>query len=371
MFTTILILFVVLGILILVHEWGHFVTARKSGVHVEEFGIGFPPRMVSRLGKDGVIYSINWIPLGGFVKIKGENGEDREDPDSFGSKSFSKRALILSAGVLMNVLLAFFIFSVGYMFGMPQAISDDMDNNQKVTDVKIQIESVLKDSPADLAGLAMGDQIVKIDEVELNKISELQEYIKLNENDSQTLLINRNEESFTTEISSEIIDGFSEDKVIGVALVKTGFVRYNFFESWYQGGKVTVKMLGRIAVAFYDLFKNLILGHGLSADVSGPVGVAVITGQVAERGLIYLLQFTAILSLNLAVLNFIPFPALDGGRFLFIVIEKIRRKPNNQEIENAVHGIGFALLMILIVFITYRDFIKFGGGIIEWFKNIF
>jgi len=371
MFITILVLIVVLGILILVHEWGHFITAKKSGVKVEEFGFGYPPRIFGRKGKDGVIYSLNWIPIGGFVKIKGENGEERNDPDSFGNKSFSKRALILSAGVIMNVILAFFIFSLGYMFGMPQAIDDELEKDLNVKNIKVQIEAVLETSPAALAGLEVGDWITKIDEMNVETVNGLQQYIKEHSEDPQMLVINRNNEMLSIEVTPEVIEGFTEDKAIGVSLVKTGVVRYNFFESWYQGGKITINLLTRIVQAFYGLFKNLFMGNGLAMEVSGPVGVAVIAGQVADRGFIYLLQFTAILSLNLAVLNFLPFPALDGGRFLFLVIEKIRRKPNNQNIENTVNGIGFALLMLLVLFVTYRDVTRFGGGLIDWVKNLF
>ena len=368
---TILVFIIILGILVLAHEFGHFVTAKKSGVNVEEFGVGFPPRAWSKKGKDGVIYSINWIPLGGFVKLKGEDGSQNTDPDSFANKPARVKALILSAGVIMNVILAFVLFSFGFMFGLPVSISSDQLNDPNIYNVKIQISGVIKDSAADIAGIKIGDQVVMIDGAEMKTIEQVQEYIQVNqENELNLMLINGGKITEVKAAPFEIKD-FSEGKVLGVNLVQTGTAKYGFFKSWYRGAIATWNIIVAIVVAFYNIFKDLFAGLGLSAHISGPVGVAVIAGQVITMGWIYVLQFAAVLSLNLAVLNFLPFPALDGGRFLFLIIEKIRRKPNNRLIENMVHNIGFTLLMLLVVFVTYRDIVKFGGGFIDRIKNMF
>lgn len=368
---TILVFIVVLGILILAHEFGHFITAKKAGVKIEEFGVGFPPRVWGRKGKDGVFYSINWIPFGGFVKLKGESGENREDQDSFAHKPIRIRALILAAGVLMNVVLAYILFSVGFMFGLPASIAEDQINDPAVKNVKVQIASVVKDSPAHLAGLEVGDQLLAIDKQEMQVISEFQNYISEHQDDELTLQIFKDKEVHEIKVVPQVIEGFSEEKVMGVTLIQTGIVQHNVFTSWYYGLKVTINLLLMIIVAFYNLLKDLFLGLGLSVDLRGPVGVAIMTGQVVSLGWIYVLQFTAILSLNLAIINFFPFPALDGGRFLFLLIEKIRGKPNNQNIENIIHNIGFTLLIILVLMVTYRDVVHHGSGFIEKIKGMF
>ncbi|MFZ5364567.1 MAG: site-2 protease family protein, partial [Patescibacteria group bacterium] len=157
---------------------------------------------------------------------------------------------------------------------------------------------------------------------------------------------------------------------IGVGLIKTGIVSYPWYLSLWKGAESAVLFTGEVAIAFYELIKNLIVTQKVSVDLSGPVGIAVLTGQVARMGIIYLLQFTALLSINLAVINFLPFPALDGGRILFLIIEKIRRKPVSQKIENLVHNIGFSLLMLLILLVTYRDVIKFSDKFVSLWDKI-
>ena len=371
MLISIISFIIILGLLIFVHELGHFISAKKSGVQVEEFGFGFPPRLFGKKGKDGVVYSLNWIPLGGFVKIKGQDGEAKDDHDSFASKSFGVRSLILSAGVLMNVFLAFVIFSFGFMFGMPAAIDDQPLNGAVVREMKVQISEVAENSPAAEQGLMTGDHIVKVDGLAVGSTGQLSAYIGNLQSDQVSLTIRADGEERQVVLTPRIMEGFSEHKVIGVTLIKTGIVRYNFFKSWYMGALTTWNLLVAIVLAFYGLFRDLFSGLGLSMEVSGPVGVAVMAGRVADLGWSYVLQFTALLSVNLAVLNFLPFPALDGGRFLFLVIEKIRRRPNNQKIEGAIHNLGFALLMVLVVFITYRDVLRYGGGLLDKLKSFF
>ncbi len=371
MFITTITFILILGLLIFIHELGHFISAIKTGVKVEEFGLGFPPRIWGKKGKGGIIYSINWIPIGGFVRIKGESGESREDQDSFAHKSFWVRGLILSAGVLMNVFLAFVIFSVGYMFGLPTALSEGHEASARVRELKIQIADVVQDSPAYQAGIMVADQILKIDSLEVKTVADVQNYIKEHQDQVLSLSIKSEGEIREIQIKPEEIKDFAQGKVLGITLIKTGIISYNFFTSWYYGAMATWNLLITIIVAFYELFKNLFLGLGLTIELSGPVGVAVMTGRVVNLGWTYILQFTALLSLNLAVINFLPFPALDGGRFLFLIIEKIRRKPNNQKIENFIHTIGFSLLMVLIVVVTYRDVLRYGGGVIDKIKNLF
>jgi len=369
---TVVIFLAILSLLVFVHEAGHFITAKKSGMAVEEFGFGFPPRMFG-IKKGKTIYSINWIPLGGFVKIKGENGELRSELDSFSAQTFSKKALVLSAGVLMNVVLAFVLLSVGFMIGLPSAVSDNIERGQIVGQLKVQISGVMKDSPAEKAGLATGDWIKKIDDQNVATSQELQNYVK--EHADQTVVLTYSRSSAhineTATLKPEVLSNTNGQKVLGVNLIQAGAVKYGFWRSWFHGAMATVNLLWQIIYSFYDLISSLILGHGLSADLSGPVGVAYMTGEAARLGFSHLLYFAALLSLNLAVINFVPFPALDGGRLLFIIIEKIRRRPNNQKIEGIIHGTGFALLMLLVVVITYRDVLRYSGNFIDKIKNLF
>ncbi|MFC1687286.1 site-2 protease family protein [Patescibacteria group bacterium] len=159
--------------------------------------------------------------------------------------------------------------------------------------------------------------------------------------------------------------------VVGVTLAEVGLVRYPFFQAVYEGAKNTVNLLWQILVAFYNVIKDLFSAREVAIDIAGPVGIAVLTGQVARLGIIYLLQFTALLSLNLAIINLLPIPALDGGRLLFLGIEKIRRKPISRKIEGMFHNVGFIVLMLILVVVTVKDVSRFSENIGNFFKNIF
>ncbi|MFH1838038.1 MAG: RIP metalloprotease RseP [Candidatus Kuenenbacteria bacterium] len=369
MFLTIIIFILILGLLVLVHELGHFVIARKMGVGVEEFGLGFPPRIFG-IKKGETIYSLNWIPLGGFCKIKGEEEGDSSKKDNFASKSIKVRTAIISAGVAMNVLLAFVLFSIGFMIGMPQALNEEnIKEAKKINQPQIQIMSVLKNSPAEKAGIQLGDVVFEVDGQKFEEVSLFQKYIKNSEKEI-VIKIKRGDEILEKKIEPE----FSKEtngKIIGTQLVNTGIISYPWYKAIYLGAKTTVFLSFEIIKAFCILIKNLVVHQTLTEDIAGPIGIAVITGQIVHLGFIYILQFTALLSLNLAIINFIPFPALDGGRIFFLIIEKIRRKPIDQKIENITHNLGFALLMLLVVIVTYQDITKFGGKILMAIKKLF
>ncbi len=372
MILTIIVFVLVLGLLIFVHEFGHFITARKMGVRAEEFGFGFPPRIFGiyrtkdgkwkkiignkELKKDqNTLYSINWLPIGGFVKIFGEEGEGKKDPKSFSSKPVWVRSLILSAGVLMNFVLAIVLLTIGFKIGLPQALEEG-DNNAR--DLKIQIAQVSKGSPAESSGLAVGDQIVRVDGEEFIEIGNLQEKIKSESGKEIDIEIKRGDENLNVKAIPR--ENPPEDEgALGIALAKTGIVSYPFFQSIWMGISTTYALIIAILSAFYDIIHNLIVHEPVSAEFTGPVGIAVLTGQVARMGFVYILQFAAILSINLGILNILPFPALDGGRILFLLIEKIRGKKVSQKIENSIHTVGFFLLILLLVVVTFKDVFKF------------
>lgn len=385
MFVTIIIFILVLSVLVFAHELGHFVTARIFGVKAEEFGIGFPPRAFgwyrNRFGKwkkifgnrsveslesseneslhpaaKSTVYSLNWLPIGGFVKIKGENGGDKEEGDSFSSKTIGRRIVILSAGVIMNVVLAWFLFSVGYIIGLPQS-SDTVGKNAIVSDSQVMIQEVLPESAAAKAGLKAGDGIIRVGSINIETEKQLQDMIAASAGREAELLINREGSEQTVKVTPPVKEGGRA--TIGIAIYSSGLVRYPFFSAFWQGAKTTGWVLGQIVVAFIDLFRQIFKGDNVGNQFAGPVGIATITGQAARLGFTYLLQFMALLSLNLAIINILPFPALDGGRILFLAIEKAKGKPVRKDIEALIHNIGFMLLIALIILITYKDIAKF------------
>ena len=371
--TTIVLFLLILGVIVFVHELGHFMMAKLYNVKVEEFALGFPPRIFS-FKKGETEYSLNSVPLGGYCKIMGEDGEDKDNPRSFGSKSIGKRFLILSAGVMMNFVLAFVIFSAIFMAGFPQDVTNkslsiirsgnddsfivEMEGAKSARDVKVQISEIVKDTPADKAGLEIGDTIIKADEKEIKSVEDLQNYTEENLGEPVVLSILRGKENITKEIipRAEYPDG---EGAMGVSLVRTAVVSYSPLEAIKKGYEYTVHLTIFIIMAFASIVWGLITTGKTVAEVSGPVGIAVMTQQAASMGFMTILHFTALISVNLAIINALPFPALDGGRLLFLMVEKIKGSPINQRWEAKANNVGFALLMLLMVVITFKDIAKF------------
>lgn len=364
---SILIFIIILGIIIFVHELGHFVAAKRAGMRVDEFGFGFPPRLFG-IKRGGTIYSLNWIPLGGFVRIKGENGEDANEADSFGAKSMPRRIIVILAGVTMNVVLAFALFTGGFLAGIPQAI-DIVPSGAIVTDRMVWVGQVLNDSPADEAGLKLGDTISAFDKAAVAKTDDLRDIIRSGSGDIR-LKIQRDNVEQEIVISPRVLEE-TKERGIGAELMDVGTVRFPWYLAIVRGAEATLVMLWAIIASFGSLIAGLVAGKGLTADISGPVGIAIITGEAARLGFRYLLEFTALLSLNLAVINAIPFPALDGGRFLFLIVEAVRGRKVSKKIEGIAHQVGFLLLMVLIVAVTYRDLVRYSGAITGFFKGLF
>lgn len=386
MLLTLITFILVLSVLVFVHEWGHFYTARLFKVRADEFGFGFPPRVFSwyknaagswrriwgrqnldeiinaadeheRLGDKETVYSVNLLPIGGFVKIKGENGDGKDEPDSFGHQAVWRRAVILSAGVIMNVVLAWVLLSVGYMIGLPQA-TDSLSRGANIRDARVNVLEVAPGSPAETAGLLAGDAIVYVNGASVSRESDLQDMIAVAAGTSVELKLKRGGEEMVLNVEPALSQN-SERATIGIAIFASGLVSYSWPVAFWEGAKTTVWLLGEIVRAFGLLFQQLFSGQDVSEQFAGPVGIASITGQAARLGLAHLLQFAALLSLNLAILNILPFPALDGGRLVFLLAEKIKGRPIRKEVEGLVHNAGFLLLIILIIFITYKDIVKF------------
>lgn len=351
--TTIILFIIILSLLVFVHELGHFAVAKWSGMKVEEFGFGFPPRAFG-IKRGETTYSVNWIPLGGFVKILGESGEHRDEPRSFASKSKTKRFMVLVAGVLMNFLFAWVLISAGFMTGLPSVIDDTLPGNAHVRDTSTQITYILPGSPAQEAEFKLGDKVLAVNETSVLDSERARDLIGLVPA-GQELIVTIERDGATRDITvapREIEEGMV---AIGTQLSTVGLVRFAPHVAIVQGANSTLTMTALTAEGFWSLITRLVAGDGVDASVAGPVGIATMTGEIAALGFAYLIHFTAVLSINLAILNILPFPALDGGRIVFLAIEAIRRKPVTAKIEGAVHGLGFALLMLLVILVTYRD----------------
>ena len=337
----------ILAVLIIVHELGHFITAKASRVKVEEFGLGFPPRLLS-IKRGETRYSLNAIPLGGFIKMAGE--EDPKVTGSLASKGIGTRLLILSAGSLMNALLPLLLLSIAFM------VPHDMLTGQ------VAVEEVAPSSPAASAGIESGDVILSINEKPVHNINDLQRNIYLNLGKEITLLI-KHSDSTTEDI--RVIPRWTPPGGEGAIGVAVRLLNPTVISQHYPFWKAIPMGVGGCIEAFV-IFKNGILSMIIGAApvaVAGPVGIAHVTAEVAKAGISPLLEFAAFLSINLALINIFPLPALDGGRIVFVLLEWVRRgKRISPKTENLVHLIGFSMLMAAILIITYQDIIRIISG---------
>ncbi|OGH66344.1 MAG: RIP metalloprotease RseP [Candidatus Magasanikbacteria bacterium RIFCSPHIGHO2_02_FULL_47_14] len=391
---TALLFILVLSVLVVVHEFGHFITARKSGMRVYEFGLGFPPRAcgiykdpktkkwvfvrVSKKNRDkktqsnlanivggeekeeeypATLYSLNWLPIGGFVKIKGENGEATNESDSFGFQKTWKKSIVLVAGVTMNFLLAAVLLGFGFLIGLPAEISDRIGKDAIIVEpARVLVQQLENDSPAQQAGIQFGDVIVSINNVAITSTEQMISYVREHNTEQLAVVIEREKQQQTLSLTPTVVKE-GEPARLGIVLAEAGVVRYPWYTAFFRGFYAAGISLVNIFISFYFLIKGLIVGQGLAFDVAGPVGIASIVGQSAALGIHYFINVAAMISLSLAAVNILPIPALDGGRLLFIIIEKIFRRPVPLKYEQAAHTIGFVLLLILIVVVTFRDIV--------------
>ncbi len=363
---SILVFIIILAVLILAHEFGHFIVAKKSGVRVDEFGLGFPPRLYGK--KYGETeYTINAIPFGGFVKIFGENPDEESMSGPDASRSLIKKpryiqAFVIAAGILFNILLAWVLISWGFVIGLPSSV-DSIPPGATLENPRVTLMQVLPGSPAEKAGLRTGDRLESLktstQTAENFTVEETQNFIALHEKNEITISYQRGSEQKTTIVIPE--QGIVADKAaIGVSLDMIGNAKLPIHRAFFEGAKLTGTLTSATAVAILGFIKNLFVGQGNFGEVMGPVGIVKtgIVGSAIDFGFVYLLTLVAIISINLAIINLIPFPALDGGRLLFLLIESIKRSPINPKIANVANGVGFVLLMVLMVLITYHDIMR-------------
>lgn len=359
---SILIFIIILLVLVLAHEAGHFFTAKKFGIRVDEFGFGFPPRLFG-FKKGETEYTFNLLPIGGFVKIFGEdpNTENTSGPDakrSFVNKPKWQQAMVLFAGVFANFLLAWFLFSFGFMSGLPSSVGA---GEYELTNVSTIVVSVSPDSPASKGGLKSGDKIFSIKNNEFSPSSTSPETIKnlivASGNKEIEILYTRGKDPTinTAKITPEISDG---QPAIGIAMDQIGIAKLSVLQAFSEGMKLTISVTKGTVLGLYTLILDSLKGQGSFASVTGPVGMVGIVGDAYEFGFVYLLSFAALISVNLAIINLIPFPALDGGRLFFLLIEKIKGSPIKPKIANMANMLGFGILILLMLVVTYHDIIK-------------
>ncbi len=351
MLTTIIAFLAVLSLLVFVHEWGHFMMAKRLGVKVEEFGFGYPPRLLTFMQRGETEYTINLIPLGGFVRLAGE--DDPQVAGGFASRSKKTRVAVLVAGSAMNIVLAAALFSLCFVLGWPQAAESE-----------VRVIGVTEGSPAAVAGLQEGDVVLSMDGQPIRNIDDLINYTETRKGQEVTLLVRRGEE--TTEIRLTPRQNPPEGQGPMGVTIQPKVTKFGLKK--YPPGQALLRGSGQVAgvIALTCAVPVMILRGEIEPEMArpvGPVGIAQMTGQAAQRAVdtgwwFPILQLTGFISTALAITNMLPLPALDGGRIFFIVVEIIRGRPVDPRKEGAIHLVGIALLVTMMLIITYHDIVS-------------
>ena len=345
MIITLILFILILGVTIFVHEFGHFIFAKMAGVHVYEFALGFGPVIFKKIAKDGTQYAIRAIPLGGFVSMAGEEVDydaKKHKGKNMQDKSFIQRFLIMFMGVGNNFIFAFLVLLlIGFIYGAPNL-------DPVITDVS-------ENYPADVAGLDAGDKVLSINGNKVTYIDDISLYMTLADlEETLNFKVEKENgvvESYNIEPTKQTVDG-EDSYVVGITLAKT--TERGFFKSFEFAFKQEMAIFKQMIV----VLKSLFTGDLSVNKLSGPVGIYSIVDQYKEQGLNSLLYLVALLSVNVGIINLIPLPAFDGGRILFLIIEKLKGSPINPKVENVIHSIGFILLMILMIYITFNDILN-------------
>ena len=353
---TLFLFFILLFVLIISHECGHFFSARVFGIRVDEFGFGLPPR-ITGIKRNGILYSLNWLPFGGFVKIHGEEGNDVADSQSFASKSSWVRAMVIAAGVFANMILAWILLSIVASVGMVESL--DESTALVTPGAQIAIVDVAPDGSAHDAGIAMGDYVTSFqfkDESFKNprSIADIQDFVRSHQGETISMTILRGEELLTKDIFVRPNPPSGEGPT-GIALSWVHHKKIPWFRAPLEGGILTYQITKATLEGLGGVIRDLARGSSIGVAVAGPIGIFNLVGTAQATGLSSFLMFAAILSINLALINIFPFPGLDGGRLLFIIIERVRGRRISERASSLAHGIGFLILLSLMVMVTYLD----------------
>ncbi len=342
---------VVLSILVVVHEFGHFIVAKKTGVRVEKFSIGFGPEIFG-VTREETRYSVSIIPLGGYVKLSGETGAEgiKGEKWEYLSRTIGERMRIIFAGPLLNYILAFVIFSFVFMAGNPTLTS--------------VIGKVMPGYPAESSGLKAGDKILNINGKDVIYWEDVTKIVHTSKNQEMSLVVERlgGKASIIVMPKSQEMDTIfgSRKNISIIGIVPSGdvvFVKYGFFKSIYMGAE---RLWTLTYITCRALWASVTGAIPIKESMTGPIGIFYITGQAAKLGLVYLLQLMGVLSASLAIFNLLPVPVLDGGHILFLAVEKIRRKPVSIKMQENITQVGMSLLIVLMLFVFYNDFMRFG-----------
>jgi len=362
MIIPLLIAFFSLVSLLIIHEFGHFILAKKFGVKVEEFGIGLPPRIFGKKFGE-TLYSLNLIPLGAFVKLEGEEPGSKKGPRSFSTKPVWQRSLIILGGVVSFWIIAVVIMSFIYGIGAPIPISDE-DPILDIDNPRVQVLMVTEGSPADEAGIIMGDVIESMiyeqdKSISIDKVKEVQDFSSSYKGEEITLLMSRGERKFETSLVPRVNVPEGEG-AMGVSLARIATKQYPFYKAPLYGILATADLTFAVVQGWGKVLFSLVRGEGVpaGAEVVGPVGIFQLFLQMESLGLVYFLRFLALLSIFLALFNILPIPALDGGRFVFLIIEGLKGRSVNPKLEQKLTAACFIFLIGIMVLITIRDIIN-------------
>lgn len=363
--SSILLFILILLILVIVHEFGHFFVAKLTNMRVDEFAFGFPPRIYSKK-KGETTYSINSLPLGGYVSIWGENGSEEDNahdgaknhPRAFSNRPWWAQLLVLVAGVTMNMLLAWFIF-VGISFGEVRMSANDETYGHLVKNISLMVTDAAPDSPAYKAGIVPGSTLLKIESKEsvanLNSTTSLVEFISLHQNDPLHISYKRPDEIVASTTIAAVYGIIPDKKAIGISAESVGTLNTTVIQAVKIGTGRMVYITSMTLEGLSSLVTSIFNGKSVIESLSGPVGIAKIVNQTSTYGYSAVLTLVAILSINLAIFNILPLPALDGGRMIVVIIETVTKKRVPFKYYSWVNMLGFSLLMLLLVVVTVHD----------------
>jgi regulator of sigma E protease len=363
----IVLIVIIFGALVLTHEWGHFITAKRRGVGADEFGIGFPPRVFGKKWR-GTLYSVNLLPLGGFVRLKGEDADDKS-PDSFNAASFGSKTLILLAGVAINALTAIILLIILCWSGLPDlgaSLRPGFVKPSHADTPKLLIVQVEKASPADKAGLVYGDYLTAANGKAITSDEQLRQFTKAKAGQKVSLTVQEKGQAKT--ISTTLRPPRAGSGFLGIGTQAIAESHYGFWQGIVAGTWIAGKLFVLTIVAIVSLIIHLpqliggLFGHQVpqaAEAASGPVGIFVIFQSLTKLGWQYIALFAANIAVALAAFNVFPLPALDGGRWAVLAIQKVTRKNIKASTEALIHGVGFAALIALMIIITVYDVRKF------------